>query len=47
MFSPANDAIGQVTGLWKAIPKHPVVLGLTIKNLILTSVFSPAPCELR
>jgi len=47
MFDSAGDAIGQATRLWKPLPKHPVILALTIKRLIATSVFSPAPVELR
>src|SRR4029453_17324491 len=47
MFNPVNDAIGTVTGLWKPIAKHPLVLAIAIKRLIATSVSPPSPAELR
>jgi len=47
LFNPINDAVGEASGLWKPISKHPLVLALAIKRLIATSVFSPSPSELR
>jgi hypothetical protein len=47
MFNPANDAIATSTELWEPVSKHPLVLALAIKHLIATSVFAPAPSELR
>jgi len=47
IFHPMNDVVGETTGLWKPVCKHPIVLALAIKKLIATSVFTPSPSELR
>jgi hypothetical protein len=47
MFSPMNDVIGETTGLWKPVCKHPIILALAVKKLIATSLFMPSPNELR
>jgi hypothetical protein len=47
IFHPMNDVIGETTGLWKPVCKHPIVLALAIKKLIATQKWSPTPSELR
>jgi hypothetical protein len=47
MFNPTMDIVGSATGLWKELPKHPVILALAIKRLIAVQKFSPDPRELR
>ncbi|MBR0746189.1 hypothetical protein JQ582_19850 [Bradyrhizobium japonicum] len=42
MFHPVADVIGEATGLWTPISKHPVVLALAVRKLINTSVFTSA-----
>jgi hypothetical protein len=47
MFDPMNDVFGDATGLWTSISKHPIVLALTIKELLANEKWSPSPSELR
>jgi len=47
MFDPVSEAVGKASGLWKPVPKHPVMLALAIKHLMATSVWAPSECELR
>jgi hypothetical protein len=45
MFSPVSNQIGELTGLWKPVPQHPVIIALAIKQLIGEEVFAPEPSE--
>jgi hypothetical protein len=47
MFDPTNDFIGKVTGFWKNVSQHPLILALAIKRLLATQTFCPSPCEVR
>jgi hypothetical protein len=47
IFSPASNAIGPALGLWKETPMHPVILAITIKQLMAEKTFEPAEAELR
>jgi hypothetical protein len=47
MFSPLSDMIGEATGLWKSVPKHPVILALAIKDLLAKEEWSPEQPKLR
>jgi hypothetical protein len=47
MFEETHDQVGEVTGLWKPVSHHPAALALTVRALLATSRFSPAPVELR
>jgi hypothetical protein len=47
MFSPVTAALGHTTGLWKPVSQHPAILALAVKHLLATSVFAPAPSEIR
>jgi hypothetical protein len=46
MFSPMDATIGSVTGLWKPISRHPLILALAVKKLINTAKFTSC-AELR
>jgi hypothetical protein len=46
MFSPTDATIGSVTGLWKPINRHPLILALAVKKLINTAKFTSC-AELR
>jgi hypothetical protein len=46
MFSTLDESIGGLTGLWKPIDRHPLILAIAIKQLIATAVFTSA-AELR
>src|SRR5262249_40985163 len=47
IFSPASNALGPALGLWEAVPGHPVILAITIKQLMAEKTFEPAEAELR
>lgn len=47
MLHPDADVIGDATGLWLPIPKHPLILALAVTKLRNNSVFTPMPAELR
>jgi hypothetical protein len=47
MFDPISDSVGENIGLWKSLPKHPAILALAVKKLIMLQKFDPMPCELR
>jgi hypothetical protein len=47
MFAPGVDDIGEATGLWLPIAKHPFILALAVRQLINTAIFTPAPAEFR
>jgi hypothetical protein len=42
MFSPLSETIATVTGLWKPVDRHPLILALAVKQLITCSVFTSA-----
>ena len=46
MLSPMHNVIGEITGLWEAVPRHPLFVALGIKRLLASSVFAPSPSEL-
>jgi hypothetical protein len=46
MFAPGMDAIGQATGLWQRVSKHPVILALALQKLLNVKVFA-SQAELR
>ena len=47
IFSPASNALGPALGLWEAVPAHPVILAVTIKQLMAEKTFEPSEHELR
>src|SRR5262245_6940306 len=47
IFSPASNALGPALGLWESAPAHPVILAITIKQLMAEKTFEPAEAELR
>jgi hypothetical protein len=47
MFSPANNLIGEATGLWRPVPRSPTLLALAIKQLEAQTIFEPCEAELR
>jgi hypothetical protein len=47
IFSPASNALGPALGLWESAPAHPVILAITIKQLMAAKTFEPAEAELR
>ena len=47
IFSPASNALGPALGLWESAPTHPVILAITIKQLMSEKTFEPAEAELR
>jgi hypothetical protein len=46
LFDPAIDSIALGTGLWKPVPRHPVVVALAIRKLMAGNVFAPTQSEL-
>jgi hypothetical protein len=46
MFDPTSDIVGEASGMWTTVSKHPVVLALAIKSLIATQKWTPSPSEL-
>ena len=46
MFDPTVDSVGAALGLWKSVPRHPVMLALAIAQLSRTQKFFPAQAEL-
>jgi hypothetical protein len=46
LFDPTVNDIGPATGLWREVPRHPVVVALAVLDLINKQVFSPAASEL-
>jgi hypothetical protein len=46
LFNPDDEVLGKATGLWKPVPKHPLILALAIKTRIAKSPFV-SPSELR
>ena len=47
MFTPASNALAEAMGLWKPVPRHPLVLALAIKALMAKRLHEPEECELR
>jgi hypothetical protein len=47
IFSPASNALGPALGLWESAPAHPVILAITIKQLMAEKTFEPSEHELR
>jgi hypothetical protein len=47
IFNPASNALGPALGLWESAPAHPVILAITIKQLMAEKTFEPAEAELR
>jgi len=47
IFSPASNMLGPALGLWESAPTHPVILAITIKQLMAEKTFEPAEAELR
>jgi hypothetical protein len=47
IFNPASNALGPALGLWESAPPHPLILAITIKQLMATKTFEPAEAELR
>jgi len=47
IFSPVSNALGPALGMWESAPAHPVILAITIKQLMAEKTFGPAEAELR
>jgi hypothetical protein len=47
LFNPASNEIARALGLWKPVPRHPLVLALAIKQLMAQKTFEPSEAELR
>ena len=47
IFTPASNALAEAMGLWKPVPRHPLVLALAIKALMAKRLHEPEECELR
>jgi hypothetical protein len=47
MFTPTSNALAEVMGLWKPVPRHPLVLALAIQALMAKRLHEPEECELR
>jgi hypothetical protein len=47
IFSPTSNALGAALGLWKEVSRHPVILAITIKQLMAEKTFEPSEAELR
>jgi hypothetical protein len=47
IFNPVSNALGPALGLWEPAPTHPVILAITIKQLMAEKTFEPAEAELR
>jgi hypothetical protein len=47
IFSPASNALASALGMWKPVPGHPVILAITIKQLMAEKTFEPSEAELR
>ena len=45
IFDPVTASVGATTGLWKNVPRHPVILALAIEYLLRKSTFAPTPSE--
>jgi hypothetical protein len=45
LFDPDIDSLGPSLGLWKEVPRHPIVVALGIQYLFHNQVFAPAPAE--
>jgi hypothetical protein len=46
LFNPIDSILGESTGLWESVPKHPLILALAVKARIAKSPFV-SPSELR
>jgi hypothetical protein len=46
MFAPGADAVGETTGLWRPVSRHPLILALAVRTLINNAVFTSSK-ELR
>jgi len=46
LFNPIDSILGESTGLWQPVPKHPLILALAVKARIAKSPFV-SPSELR
>jgi hypothetical protein len=47
LFDPTVNAIGQSTGLWSEMPRHPVVVAIAVLEMINKQVYNPSSGELK